>query len=495
MKHSQQRAHYSAGILLAVLLALTLPALADFNPATALPEMGDAAGAYLSPAEEKQLGREFMRELRRSVKIIDDPEIELYVQNLGQRLASYLKNQNYEYKFFVIDNPAINAFAAPDGYIGINSGLILATQSEGELASVIAHEIAHINQHHLARQLEHGFKTSLPTLAAIIAAVLLSSQGGDASYAAISAGVAGSAQMQLNFTRANEQEADRVGIQLLAGAGFSPYGMTEFFSLLQQRSKYGESAAPEFLRTHPLTISRISDSMSRAEQYPHQEDTSSLNYHFMRQRLQAATSSNPAATASDMSQLLAEQQYLNEYGQRYGLAYALLLGGDLKGAEEQINKLISDDQDRATYQSLRAEIAQARRDFAGAAKIYDEVLKIHPGNKWLTLRLAEALLHNDQPAQARTLLYGIFRERETTPHIYKLLAQSENALGSQVEAHLSLAEYYYLSGYTVKAIEQLELALNQYQPTDTQSDYLKKRIEQLKAELIIETPAPDRYTR
>jgi predicted Zn-dependent protease len=483
--------HFSKTQILAFVLCLiasTYMSLAqsEFNPDLALPDIGDSAGSILSPAEEVRLGKEFMRNLRRSQAVLNDLEVEQYLQNLGLRLTSFLKQQNYEFKFFIVDSPAINAFAAPGGYIGINSGLILATQSEGELASVIAHEIVHVNQRHIARQFENTIKTSIPLLAAMVTAIILSGQDSDATYAAITAGLAGATQLQLNFTRSNEQEADRVGVQLLTNAGFNPYSMALFFHRLEQKSQYSDFSSIEFLLTHPVPVSRISDILSRARQYETKTEQSSLNFHLMRQRLRVITENKPQKLKQEFLQEIQDKQYLNEYAARYGYVLALQRIGDYKKARTELRKLIDDDQERASYSFLLAEIESASNDYKKASQIYNNALKLHPGNQPLLVNYADSLLRLKKYKQSSSLLYEMTLDNNAHPNIYKLLAQAENALGSPVNSHASLAEYFYLMGDTMKAIEHLEIALKKYKPNDLQKSSLEKRLKQMRFEAIRE---------
>ena len=233
-----------------------------------LPDFGDSAGSVISPTYERRLGQMFLKQVRQFSRFISDPEVESYIKSLGYNLTSHTDDNEQPFQFLVIDNPTINAVAGPGGIIGINSGVILNSGSESELAGVVAHEIAHVTQRHLARNFEEAKKYSLPTAAAMIGALIIATQAPAAGQAAIS-GVAGlSIQNQINFTRENEEEADRIGISLLAKSGYKPRGMPLFFEKLQKLSKFSQSNAPEYFRTHPLTISRIADTRARAESFP-----------------------------------------------------------------------------------------------------------------------------------------------------------------------------------------------------------------------------------
>ena len=258
------------GLLAWAGLVLPVPVAAQHTPAQEqLPEMGTAGGSALSLEDEYRLGRMVMRGLRESGQVVDDPEIGEYLQSVGLRLSSLAQDGNRSFNFFLVKDPAINAFALPGGFIGIHSGLLMETANESELAGVLAHEIAHVTQRHIARRLESQSRTNLVSAAAMLAAILLGSvAGGNASMGAVSAVQGLTAQQQINFTRENEYEADRVGIGTLAAAGFDPNAMPAFFDTMGRRTQLGPNGMPELLRTHPVTSARIAESKGRASQYP-----------------------------------------------------------------------------------------------------------------------------------------------------------------------------------------------------------------------------------
>ena len=241
-----------------VLLSLVLPGTQSRAVTTLdLPEIGDSAGSVISPEFERRLGQAFMRQVRQQVKIVQDPEVESYIQSIGYQLVAQSDTNTQPFTFFIVDDPQINAFAAPGGVIGVNSGVILNSRTESELAAVMAHEIVHVTQRHMARTIEDAGKFSLPIAAAMIGAILLGTQSAEAGSAALAIISGASIQHQINFTRTNEEEADRVGMQLLARSDYDPRGMPAFFERLQQSSRYYRGQAPEFLQTHPLTPAAV----------------------------------------------------------------------------------------------------------------------------------------------------------------------------------------------------------------------------------------------
>ena len=250
-----------------LVLALMLARVPVAGAQIQLPDFGDSSSKAFSNADERAIGEAFMREIRSRLTIVDDPEVEQYIQWIGYRLVSESDYYNLGFTFFVVADNQINAFAAPGGYIGANSGLITASESESELAAVLAHETAHVTQRHIARSIELAGRNNIPAIAGLIAAIIIGTQNSQAGAATAAAVVGGQAQKQIDFTRANEKEADRVGMQLLESSGFDPRAMPAFFEKLQSESRYYRKP-PEFLSTHPVTTARIADTRGRAEQFP-----------------------------------------------------------------------------------------------------------------------------------------------------------------------------------------------------------------------------------
>jgi len=240
-----------------------------------LPDMGSPADAILTKSTESQIGRAIMRDIRRSGRVVEDPQITEYINEIGHRIAAQTNDGDYEFTFFVVDDPHINAFALPGGYIGVHTGLIEASRNEDELAGVLAHEIAHVTQRHIARAIHANSRQSILTTALMLGAMILGAAGGasgDVLQGAVAVAQGTAAQQQINFTRNNEYEADRIGIGAMADAGFDPHGMASFFEVLaRMQSGTPDTRAPEFLRTHPVTTARIAEAKRRLDQLRHRE--------------------------------------------------------------------------------------------------------------------------------------------------------------------------------------------------------------------------------
>jgi len=470
-------------------LLFTVPAPPAAAAAIELPSIGDPSGSIISPDQERHLGEAFMRNVRRQLKVIDDPLVNEYIQSLGYQLVSNSNDQTRNYTFFVVQDSSVNAFAAPGGFIGVHSGLILTTESESELAAVLAHEIAHVTQRHMARTYEAAQQMSVPMAAAVLAAILLGVHDPQLGSAAIAAASAGSAQYQINFTRSNEQEADRIGIDILARSGFDPRSMPIFFERLQQSSRYYGNNFPEFLSTHPVTINRIAESTDRAEQYPRQRYTDSLGYRLTRARLLVLTEEDPhKAVEIFQARLKAGKNAQDEDAARYGYALALLAASKHDAARTEIQRLHKKDPDRIAYRIASAEIELAAGNHQASRDIFLDSLELYPDNYPLTLHFAEALLRMGAPQRAHELLQRFVRNREPNIEVYRLLARTATEAGHPVEAHRSMAEYYYLNGQIKAAIEQLTLALRTANDF-YQSSRIEARLQQLKEEAALDPRA------
>jgi len=442
-----------------------------------LPDFGDSAGRLISPEIENVIGREFLRQIRLSAALVDDPEINEYIRALGQKLADNSDNPSQSFTFFVIDSPDINAFAAPGGYIGINAGLILASETESELASVMGHEIAHVTQRHLARAIEAQDQLSIPSIVGLVAALLIGTQNSELGSAALAATQGASAQAQLNFIRSNENEADFIGIQTLARAGLDPHGMPAFFERLQQASRY-YGRPPEFLSTHPVTVTRIANSQARAREFGFRQVADSVDYHFVREKLRLRL--NKRDMVKYYQAVLKTGQHSNQTASQYAYCLALARDGNYKEAEKQLAPLIKADPQRLNYLLARARLQIAQGNFQQGIKQYRQLMKDFPQDHTVTLYFSKALIDLKQGEEARTILHEHLRFREADAEYYKLMSSAEDAAGYPLEAHQSLAEFHYLNGQTRSAIRQLDIALGLKIDNFFEKSKIQARRDQLK---------------
>lgn len=468
------------------MLITCLQGLSAYAQNIELPDIGSTADTVFSPEEERRLGKAFMQNVRQYLQVSNDPTINSYIQALGSRLVSHIDNYPLDFTFFVIQDHSINAFAGPGGYIGIHTGLILATESESELASVVAHEVAHITQRHLQRSFETARKLNLTTAAAFIAAIIIGSQNPQIGEAILASTLAGNVQTQINFTRTHEREADRIGIELLSNAGFNPRAMPAFFERLQQKNRLFANEVPEFLRTHPVTLSRISDSRNRAEQVPQQSMSNSIGYFLTRVKIKVTTADRPEELIKQFATSLKQKEYRNEYATRYGYALALLANNNYREARRTIQQLIEKDRERVDYLITQAQIDMQDRQLQRASRSLAHALELYPNNTPITIQYAQVLLETGHNTKARNILRKYILTQQSEPSVHQMLAKAEKKAGYHVAAHRSLAEFHFLEGRLHQAIDHLQMAMSQKGSNQYINAQLEARLKQFEQEIILE---------
>lgn len=458
-------------VLAAAALTIALGAVAQ--EAIRLPDIGDSAGAIISPEQERKLGDNFMRMLRRYAPIVDDEEVEDYIQALGHSLSDHAEYYG-DFHFFVIDSPVINAFAVPGGYIAFHTGLILESRNEAELASVVGHEISHVTQRHGARMIEAASNMSLPAMASMVGAILLAVANPEAGAAALMASQAAQQQAQINFTRANEKEADSLGLRLLSDAGYDTKKMADFFERMQRANRYNDPAhIPEYLRTHPISVNRIAEARSRAETVrPAVIREDSYQYHLVKAKLRVRGAADPLQAVHTFESELANGNYTHEEVARYGYALALTAAGNFPAARVELLKLMAEYPTLVSFRIAMARLERKARDFEKSLDHFEHAYKLEPENRAAIYGYINALLLVERGAEAKELLrnYGLADRRD--PKFYKLLAESESQLGEVANSHHSLAEFYLSVGEFPHAAEQLRLARS----TPGLSNYQRQKI-------------------
>lgn len=421
-----------------------------------LPDLGDVSQSEMTPFQERRLGESIMLEVRADPSYSEDTEITDYLNSIGYKLVGASSDSRQEFNFFLMMDPQVNAFALPGGFVGINSGLILTAQSESELAGVLSHEIGHVVQRHFARMLSAQKDTQLMALAGLAIAILASRSSSQVSQAAVIGSQAGSIQSSLNFTRANEQEADRVGFQILEKAGFDPAAMALFFERMLNATRFYQTTAPAYLRSHPLTTTRISDMQNRMQNMQYRQVADSLEFQLMRAKLRAAQDT-PGESVKFFEDSLKERKYLSEVASRFGLVEALARARDYVRAARELQTLRAALPPHPAIESLSARLLAATGDIAGSLRAYREALRNFPGYRALIYNYAESLLRINQPQEALKLIDS--RLTNTNDYkLYQLQARAYAALNKGMQQHRALAEANYRLGNIRAAIEQLLLA-------------------------------------
>ncbi len=466
-----------------------------------LPDLGSSANALVSPQEAQDYGAAMLRQMRALDMVVDDAMLDDYINDLGYRLVAASDKPKDHFSFFIVKEDVINAFAAPGGYIAVNSGLINITNSESELAGVIAHEIGHITQNHLQRAFESS-KKDAPLMALVLLGAIAAGAGahaGDAAGAVLMGGQGLMLQRQINFTRKDEVEADRAGIQTLTNAGYDPNAMASFFERMQDTLRAGSGGdrdVPELLQTHPVTLSRISDAKSRAgtliaqqkqrptaptlvksqwekstAPIPYVKDPTQLatalgkkdgleTYPLMRERVRVLAGDALQLSTYYASNMASHPEF-DTPANRYGYALALTRSGRGAKAAEELQPLLKN---YPASQIVRLAMADAKLQSGQrgeALGIYADLNRQSPRNRAIALGYAKALTDSGSTAdatQAADMLRPMLDNAEE-PELYRSYARATERAGDAVRAGEAYADASYLSGRPFDAMEQLKRLL------------------------------------
>ncbi len=426
-----------------------------------LPTFGDSSSGIISMNQERKLGQQFLRSIRSRAPTLDDPVLQDYLEHLTYRLASNSQLKDRRLDLVIIKNATLNAFAAPGGIIGIHHGLFLYAETEHEIASILAHEIAHLSQRHFARQLQQGRKSSVVSLAGLLAGVILAATAGsDAGMAALTTSQAHTQNQFLKYSREREAEADRVGILTLVEAGMDPRAMAYMFERLQRASRYSTgNRIPEFLRTHPVNKSRIADSYNQTRQYPKQTFPLTLEYQIMRVRAGVITSENmPAQIRQLRANLITDNDVMSTVYE-YGLALALARDLAFDESHSLLQRLREEHPLNIPFMIAEAETYEMEQKAGRAVELLEAALAINTNNYPLSIKLAEALITDRKPHAALDILIPITIERPNDEYAWYLLAEAYGLASNVPGVHEARAEFFVLNGNFDQAIKQLGYAL------------------------------------
>ena len=444
---------------LLVALALALIAVGARAQDIKLPDMGSPADAILTKNAEAQIGGMIMRDIRASGQVVEDPLVTEYLNDIGSRIVAQANDGEHNFTFFAVKDSRINAFALPGGYIGVHTGLMEATRNEDELAGVIAHEVAHVTQRHIARAIHANSRQNILSTAMMLGAIVLAAAGGDSDVVQGAMAVAqGTAiQQQINFTRTNEYEADRVGIAALSDAGFDPFGMASFFEVMgRQTTTSPEMRAPEFLRTHPVTTARIAEARNRAKDYPRVRSDDSLSYGIARTRMIVARFDTAKEAVAYYEARDLENQ--NDI-ERYGRALAYVRNAQYWEALDIFKQLLDKDQSVIAYHIGLGETLVKLDQPRDAIAAFDRALTLFPRNVPLVIEYGERLLELGQPEKAHALLLDLLNNVPPTPEQVRLIARAAAQAGEDAEAFYYLSEYRLMVGDLAGGIGYLQQAL------------------------------------
>ena len=477
--------------LVATLVAVAL-ACAPVGPANivapayaqALPDLGDSSQVGFTPAQERKVGEAIIRQIRAQGAYLQDPEVNDYLNELGHRLVAASADAKQDFEFFAVPDSQINAFALPGGFIGVHTGLVLLAQNESELASVLAHEISHVTQRHMARMVANQKNSLLLSLAGLALAIL-AARGGANSGQNVQAIMAGSqalqAQNQLNFTRDNEYEADRIGFNRLVAAGFDPDGMATFMAKLQRSTRFVEGTAPSYLRTHPITYERIAEAQSRAQGLPYKQVPDSLDFHLVRALLKSYQGDAREQVAS-FDVALREKKYNNEIAERYGLVASLLRAKQIPRAKAELARLEAIAPPHPMIEAMAGNVLMGADEYDAAVKRFEAALVRYPNKLQLIYDYPEALIKAKRPADATAFLEQQLIRFPDNGQLHQIAARAYAEQNMRLKEHQHQGEYYAWAGNLTLAITQLELAAKAGDGDFYQISVVESRLRKLRAD-------------
>ncbi len=457
-------------------------------PQAPLPDLGDSSSSVLSPMMERKLGESVMRDIRyNEPSFLDDPEVNEYLNTLGYKLLSALPGARLDFEFFAVRDPAINAFALPGGFVGMHTGLLTAADSESEVASVLAHEITHVTQRHIARQVGAQQQMQLPTMIAMAAAILMARSRPDLASGAAMAAQGAAVQGQLSYTRDFEREADRIGFATLQAAGFDVRGMPSFFEKLQRYSRISDDGrAPGYLRSHPLTVDRIADAQNRAQNAPYHQHADSLEFHLVRAKLRAEAG-DPRDAVTFFRTALQDRRFANETAAHYGLCAALLRNRQVPEAKAELAILRSGAVKNPMLDSLAARVLQAAGEGAAAIAVLKEAIGRYPYSRPLVYAHVSALLGASRTEEAMAALREQLRLYPRSPELLAMQAKGYATQGKRLLQHKTQAEVYMLRGSLPAAVEQLQLAQTAGDGDFYELSAVEARLREIRAQIVAES--------
>ena len=447
-----------------------------------LPNLGDTSSIMISPVQEKILGQRWLRAYRSQVPTSSDPLIIDYLEQLFARLLPYSQLDDKRIDLVVAQNNTLNAFAVPGNIIGVHTGLLNYAKTENQLAAVLAHEMGHLSQRHYARRLEQQKNMMVPMLAGMLAGlVLAANSNSDAGVAAIMGTQAAAQQASLAFSRQNEQEADRIGMQTMVQAGLDPHAAADMFEEMVRANRLNRRP-PEYLLTHPVSETRVADARNRAMQYARKPAGDDLEFQLMRTRVRVDAEETPQIAARMFKSEL-DRESAHPDASRYGWVLALTKSSQFEAAREALAPLLEKEPNRVTYQIMRADIEIAAERYKAGLDIIETQLQKHPDSYPLIIRHAEALMKAGIYQQCADILDRYSRKRSNDDYVWYLLAEVNGLAGNILGVHEARAEYFILNGVYDRAQIQLRNALKLTQGNGYRTALIEERLKYVEAQM------------
>lgn len=466
---------------LIIAISLGLGATATFAEVE-LPVLGDTSSALVSPVQEKILGQRYLKLYRSQVPTSSDPLVINYLEQLIAELLPYSQLEEKRIDLVVVKNPTLNAFAIPGGVMGVHTGVFNYAKTENQLAAIISHEMGHLSQRHYARMLEQQKNSTIPMIAGVIAGLaMIANDHSDSGMAAIMGTQAALQSSALRFSRENEQEADRIGMQTMLDAKLDPYAASDMFEEMLHISS-GSRRPPEYLLTHPVTEKRVADARNRAMQFPKKAYPDNIEFQLMRSRIRFELEDTPQLAVKRFKSEL-DGDSLSPDASRYGLALAYSQTGQFDLARSTLQPLLDKDPKRITYLIMSADIDIAAERYKPALELLETQLKQNPENYPLTIRYAEALMKAGLYAKSAELLDRYSRKRNNDDYVWYLLAEVNGLKGNILGVHEARAEYFIANGIYDKAQVQLRNALRLAKGNFQRSAILEERLRYVEREM------------
>ena len=466
----------AAALATALVLVSVTRAWADTDDLK-IPNLGASSTSLYSEQYERRLGSLWLKVFRAQAPVLDDPLLADYLENLIFELVLHSELRDRQLQLVVVDNPTINAFAVPGGIIGVHNGLIHHAHSEDELAAVLTHEIAHLSQRHFSRQREQAANQSKLTIAGLMAGIALAATAGsDAGLAAMTATQAAAQDSRLRYSRANESEADRVGLKTLVASGRDPHAAADMHErMLAAHRLYSTNRLPEFLRTHPLSEKRVADMRNRARSERRVIRPKSFDFELMQARVRHQLAQSPV-DAVNLFRDQTEKGGTEAAAGWYGLALAHIEAGQPVKARQALEKAMRPDPDNLAFVIASSEIDTAMGQHERAITRLKNRLSLSPGNHPLTIAYADALWQAGLPHVAAQLLKNQSKKTPEDPGVWYRLAEVQGLAGDIIGLHQSRAEYFILVGALDSAQNQLNYALKLVNNNFTQSATINERL-------------------
>ncbi len=444
-----------------------------------LPQINGYPGTLSEQLEEQKVGQKVISLLHSQLAFIDDPLVNYYLNNLVKRLSSYFFYKHKNLHIYLVNSNTINAFTLPGGYIVINSAIFATANNESELAAVLAHEMAHATQFHLKKTADYNKSLQISSIAAVLASTILAAYNPALGPGALAASLSLSQQAMVNFIRSNEKEADRIGIQALYRAGFDPFGMPSFLNSLADSSQNPAEAKLEYLRTHPLTESRVADTISRANNYSYKQYSQNSNFYFTKALIANLTNNNPEKEIKILAKKLNSGLYQKKYATEYQLALAY---NDINSPKTM--ELAKNLEQNIYTDFLEINYYENNKNYT---KALDKLNDLYINNKNffpIAYKYAVIAIEAKRPKLAINILNNYLFEKHNKNNlekIYKLLSRAYNDLNNKTIAQKYNAELLLIDNHKDLAIQQLESILDHKTLTKVQKSQIKARIKEIKA--------------